>query len=127
MWPPIAPLFDDAAGNLGEEVRPVIELRLRESKSLSEIGAPLGPGRQQRSGQDAHDPGSGEAAEDFQQKRSDADADAHRGRGLGELGVSRTGGFGGDGLGQGRERNFDFGNSNNTGRRNYEDHDLVEA
>ena len=42
MWPPIAPLFTDASGKLGEEIRPVIELRLFESKNLSEIGATSG-------------------------------------------------------------------------------------
>ena len=86
-----------------------------------------GIGRERRCGQDVRDPCTGEAAEEFRQARSDADGNAHCGRGLGELGVSRTGGFGGDGLGKGGGRNFDFGNNNNTGQRSYEDDDLVEA
>jgi len=95
LWPPIAPLFTDASGKLGEEIRPVIELRLFESKNLSEIGATSGTSK---------DPDKmrlpralAKLRKTCSQRGVTLDADAHCRRGLGELAVSRTGGLGGDG------------------------------
>jgi RNA polymerase sigma factor (sigma-70 family) len=42
VWPQIAPLLDDALGQLGERDRHAIVLRYFENKSLDEVGAALG-------------------------------------------------------------------------------------
>ena len=42
-------------------------------------------------------------------------------------GEGRASGTGGNGRGDICETNFDFGNSNNTGERDYENDDVVEA